>query len=82
VTYASLQVLQQAIERRGLDRAAVAGEIAAGEFDTILGKTKLQDNQLRSLWWAGQWQDGNFVGIAPADKTGALAPIVPKPAWK
>jgi len=82
VTYASLQVLQQAIERRGLDRDAVAQEIAAGAFDTILGPTKLVDNQLRSLWWAGQWQDGNFVGIAPADKAGALAPIVPKPAWK
>lgn len=82
VTYASLQVLQQAIERRGLDRDAVAEEIATGEFDTILGKIRLQDNQLRSLWWAGQWQDGAFVGVAPADKAGARTPMVPKPAWK
>lgn len=82
VTYASLQVLQQAIERKGLDRDAVAGEIASGEFDTILGKIRLQDNQLRNLWWAGQWQDGVFVGIAPADRAGAKAPILPKPAWK
>ena len=82
VTYASLQVLQQAIERQGLDRDAVAAEIASGEFDTILGKVRLEDNQLRTLWWAGQWQDGAFVGVAPGDKAGAQAPVVPKPAWK
>jgi len=81
VTYASLQVLQQAIERKGLDRDAVAAEIASGAFDTILGKVRMQDNQLRTLWWAGQWQDGAFVGIAPGDKTGARSPVVPKPAW-
>jgi len=82
VTYASLQTLQQAIERKGLDRDAVAQEIAGGEFDTILGKIKLEDNQLRTLWWAGQWQNGAFVGIAPSDRQGASAPVVPKPAWK
>ncbi len=82
VTYASLQVLQQAIERKGLDRDAVAAEIASGEFDTILGKIRMEDNQLRTLWWAGQWQDGAFVGIAPGGRTGARSPIVPKPAWK
>ncbi len=81
VTYASLQVLQQAIERKGLDRDAVAAEIASGEFDTILGKIRMEDNQLRTLWWAGQWQDGAFVGIAPGGRTGARSPIVPKPAW-
>jgi len=82
VTYASLEVLQQAIERKGLDRDAVAAEIASGEFDTILGTVKLEDNQLRSLWWAGQWQDGAFVGVAPADKAGAGTPVIPKPAWQ
>jgi len=82
VTYASLQVLQQAIERKGLDRAAVAAEIASGEFDTILGRIKLKDNQLRTLWWAGQWQEGAFVGVAPADKAGAKTPVIPKPAWQ
>lgn len=82
VTYASLQVLQQAIERKGLDREAVSEEIATGEFNTILGTTKLDDNQLRNLWWAGQWQDGSFVGLVPADRSGAGEPVIPKPAWK
>jgi branched-chain amino acid transport system substrate-binding protein len=82
VTYASLQVLQQAIERKGLDRDAVAQEIAGGEFDTILGPVKLENNQLRTLWWAGQWQDGTFVGLAPPDRAGAADPVIPKPDWK
>lgn len=82
VTYASLQTLQQAIERKGLDRDAVAQEIATGEFDTVLGPIRLEDNQLRTLWWAGQWQNGAFVGLSPADRPGAAKPVVPKPAWK
>ena len=44
ITYASLQVLQQAIERVGkIDRAAVIKEINTGSFDTIIGKVKLKD---------------------------------------
>ena len=39
VTYASLQALQQAIEKAGtIDKAAVAKQLASGTFDTILGK--------------------------------------------
>ncbi|NQV98318.1 MAG: amino acid ABC transporter substrate-binding protein, partial [Rhodospirillales bacterium] len=45
ITYASLQTLEQAIGRVGLDRDAVAREIASGEFDTVVGKIKLVDNQ-------------------------------------
>jgi branched-chain amino acid transport system substrate-binding protein len=82
VTYASLEVLGQAIGRAGLDREAVAKEIATGSFDTVLGTIKLEDNQLRQLWWTGQWQDGTFVAVNPADRTGASAPVIPKPAWK
>lgn len=82
VTYTSLQVLQQAIERQGLDRAAVAEEIATGSFDTIIGNVSLEDNQLRTLWWAGQWQDGTFVAIAPSDREGASTPVIPKPDWR
>jgi branched-chain amino acid transport system substrate-binding protein len=32
-------------------------------------------------WWVGQWQDGEFYGIAPAGNEGARTAIVPKPAW-
>ena len=82
VTYSSLQILHQAIERVGdIDRDAVASEISTGEFDTILGKLKLKDNQLRSLWTVGQWQDGKFVGLSHTEREGAREPIVPKPNW-
>lgn len=83
VTYASLQVLQQAIERVGkIDRAAVIKEINTGEFDTIIGKIKLVDGQNRNIWAVGQWQGNDFLGIAPTNKEGAVAPIVPKPNWQ
>jgi len=81
-TYASLQVLEQAIERVGsLDRAAVIEEIRNGTFDTILGPVKLENGLLTNLWWVGQWQDGEFVALAPLDREGIGTPIVPKPAW-
>lgn len=82
VTYASLEVLQQAIERKGLDRDAVAEEISSGSFDTVLGTISMDDNQLRTLWWTGQWQGGTFVAVAPSDRDGASAPVIPKPAWQ
>ena len=82
ITYASLQVLQQAIERVGkIDREAVIKEINTGSFDTIIGKVKLVDNLYKGVWAVGQWQGDNFYGIAPK-QPGARAPIVPKPAWQ
>ena len=45
VTYASLQMLQQAIERVGkIDRAAVIKDLQTGTFDTVIGKVKLENN--------------------------------------
>lgn len=81
VIYASLQMLAQAIERKGLDREAVNAELASGTFDTILGPLSLEDNQLKDLWYIGQWQDGFFRGISPTQKAGAVAPVIPKPDW-
>jgi branched-chain amino acid transport system substrate-binding protein len=82
VTYASLQMLQQAIERVGkIDRAAVIKDLQTGSFDTVIGKVKLENNMPTRYWWVGQWQDGEFYGIAPAKNEGARTAIVPKPAW-
>ena len=53
VTYTSLQMLQEAIKRVGLDREAVAAELATGSFETIMGTVELENNQLRTLWWGG-----------------------------
>ena len=83
IGYASLQMLEQAIERVGkIDRAAVIKELQTGTFDTVLGKVKLVDNMMQdNFWLIGQWQDGFFVGVAP-QRAGVGTPVVPKPAWK
>lgn len=83
VTYASLQILQQAIERVGrIDRAAVIKEIQTGSFDTVVGKVKLQNNLRVDGWQVGQWQKGEYHGIAPANLPGATPLLFPKPAAK
>lgn len=80
--YSSLQVLQQAIERAGtLDRAAVIAEINKGSFETTNGTIKYTDQQWSDIWIVGQWQDGEFHGVAPASKPGAKK-VQLKTAWK
>jgi branched-chain amino acid transport system substrate-binding protein len=83
VGYASLQMLQQAVERVGkIDRPAIIKDLQTGTFDTVLGSVKLQDNTLKDAFWLiGQWQGGVFTGVAP-QRAGAAPVAVPKPAWK
>jgi branched-chain amino acid transport system substrate-binding protein len=83
ITYASLQVLQQAIERVGrLDREAVLKDIKTGSFDTVLGTIRLDQQILDgATFMIGQWQNGVFQGIAPEGKPGVKPPVIPKPAW-
>lgn len=82
IAYASLQMLQQAIERVGrLDRAAVIKELQTGTFATILGPVRLHDNLYTKPWYVGQWQNGEFYGVAPATLPGAHPVLFPKPAW-
>jgi branched-chain amino acid transport system substrate-binding protein len=82
ITYASLQMLQEAIERVGkIDRAAVIKELQTGTFETVLGQVKLKNNLYEETWWVGQWQNGEFHGIAPATLPGARQVMFPKPAW-
>ena len=84
VTYASVQVLQQAIERVGkVDREAVLKEIKTGSFETVLGSIRLDKQILDgATFMIGQWQNGVFQGIAPEAKQGAKPAVIPKPAWK
>ncbi|MFQ5970957.1 MAG: amino acid ABC transporter substrate-binding protein [Alphaproteobacteria bacterium] len=81
VVYASLELLEQAIERVGkIDRAAVIDELRTGEFDTVIGTVKFNNNINENYWTVGQWQDGTFYGIASTGMEGAKEPIL-KPAW-
>jgi branched-chain amino acid transport system substrate-binding protein len=82
VVYASLQMLQQAIERVGkIDRAAVIKELQTGTFQTIVGPIKLKDNRYTEPWYLGQWQNGEYYGVAPATLPGARQIMFPKPPW-
>ncbi|WP_368744502.1 amino acid ABC transporter substrate-binding protein [Desertibaculum subflavum] len=83
VGYASLQMLQQAVERVGkIDRPAIIKELQTGTFDTVLGKIKLEGNMPKDAFWVlGQWQNGFYTGVAP-QRPGVAELIVPKPAWK
>jgi branched-chain amino acid transport system substrate-binding protein len=83
LTYASLQILEQAIEKAGtLDRKKVLDTIVnGGPWDTVSGKIDLKTHIHEKQWGAGQWQKGQFVGIAPADMPGAQPVIFPKPNW-
>ena len=83
VTYASLQVLEQAVEKAGtLDRKKVLDTIVKdGPWQTIVGPVDLKTHIRGKQWGVGQWQGGQFVGIAPGDLHGAKPIIFPKPAW-
>jgi len=67
------------IEQVGEDRLRITLAVAGFSADGL--SVQLEDNQLRQLWWAGQWQGDRFVAIAPADRPGAAKPVVPKPQW-
>ena len=83
VTYASLQILAQAIEKAGtLDRKKVLDTIATGgPWDTIVGPVDLKTHIRETQIGAGQWQKGQFVGVAPSDFPGVKPVVFPKPAW-
>jgi branched-chain amino acid transport system substrate-binding protein len=83
VTYASLQILEQAIEKAGtLDRKKIIDTIAnGGPWDTICGPIDMKTHIREKQWGVGQWQQGQFVGIAPAEMANAQPVVFPKPAW-
>jgi len=83
VTYASLQILEQAIEKAGtLDRKKVLDTIAnGGPWNTIVGPVDLKTHIREHQWGAGQWQGGQYVGVAPSEIPGAKPVVFPKPAW-
>lgn len=81
VMYASLQVLEQAIEAVGsTDRKAVTAYIKNNTFDTVVGKMDLRTQNNDKFWTVGQWQNGVFYGVASTGRDGAK-PILLKPDW-
>jgi len=81
VTYASLQVLEQAIEGTGgVDKAAVTDYIKKNSFKTVLGDWTFKNQVIDQFWTVGQWQNGKFVGVASTGKPGEK-PVAVKTGW-
>ncbi len=81
VVYASLEVLEQAIERAGsLDKEAIIAELSDGTFETVLGPMTFDGTVNRNFWTVGQWQGGLFKGVASTGLEGEVDPIV-KEGW-
>jgi branched-chain amino acid transport system substrate-binding protein len=80
--WAGLQVLQQAVEKAGLDRKALRDTIANSEFDTIIGKIRFRNGEnISTPGVVSQWQSGEFEVVWPPDRATAPA-FFPKPGWK
>jgi branched-chain amino acid transport system substrate-binding protein len=88
ITWASLQMLEEVICQVGLDREAQREYLATNTFDTIYGKVKFTDQYNLPVGdpeganppVLGQWQDGVFQVIWPADLRSTPL-IFPKPDW-
>lgn len=81
VVYASLQILQQAIEGVGTkDRKAVIAYIKNNSFKTVIGPVKFVNQNNREFWTVGQWQNGKFYGVSSTGRTGAK-PVQVKTGW-
>lgn len=83
VTYASFEVLAQAIEGVGsVDREAVTQYIKDNSFDTVMGTWTFENQQITDYWTVGQWQNGQFYGIGGTAENmpGAVEPIA-SPSW-
>jgi branched-chain amino acid transport system substrate-binding protein len=83
-TYASLEILGQAIEATGSkDRATVMAYLQdrSNSYDTILGPVEFNENNDNERYWTvGQWQNGVFRGVAARGRDG-VSPVVLKDGW-
>ena len=80
--YASLQILEQAIEGVGsTDREAVTAYIKSHSFKTVLGDVTFKNQNNEAYWTVGQWQDGTYYGVASTGRPGEKA-VRLKAGWK
>ncbi len=80
--YGALEATQQAIETVGeIDRAKIRDTLANGTFKTVWGEYKFSNQLNANPWAVGQWQNGQVVGVHPANRSGARPLQFPKPKW-
>ena len=79
-TWASLEILQSAVAKVGLDRKAIRDYVAGNTHDTVIGKIKFQGSEnVATSGSVSQWQKGEFEVVWP--KSMATGALTPKPAW-
>jgi len=77
-TYATMQVLQQAIEQTGeIDRKKIRDAIAGGTFETIADVFAFKGPAQQDAWAVGQWQ-GDEVVASTREQTRRPAIDVPQ----
>src|SRR5512134_1083943 len=80
--WAGLQILQQSVEKVGLDRKKIRDYIASTEFDTVIGKIRFKNGEnVSTPGVVSQWQNGEFEVVWPPQRATAPA-YFPKAAWK
>jgi len=79
--WAGLQILQEAIEKVGLDRKAIRDHIAENPHQTILGSLRFKGSEVLFPGTVSQWVGGDFEVVWPAGRATAQI-VMPKPAWK
>lgn len=76
--WAAMEILQQTVEKVGLDRKAMRDHIASTEFDTVLGKIRFNGTEEVGVpGMVGQWQKGEFEIVWPPARATAK-PVMPK----
>jgi len=75
-TYATLEILGQAIEATGsIDRATVLAYLQdqSNSYETVVGPVNFNEhNDNERYWTVGQWQGGVFRGVSARGRDGAV----------
>ena len=81
ISYVSVQILEEAVAKGGLDKEKIRDAIADGNFDTIMGPVSFEGNS-NATTSAGllQFQNGDNAIIWPPEI--ATAKFIKKPAWQ
>ena len=79
--YIPCQVMEQAVEKVGLDRQKLRDYIANNEFQGVQGPIKFKGSEnIKAVAGVLQWQKGAMEVIWPKSIATAK-PLYPKPAW-
>ena len=80
--WASLEILQAAVAKVGLDRKAIRDQLASTTYKTIIGDVKFTGSENTTTpGTVSQWQNGEFEVVWPSSlATAKLNPS--KPDWK